>query len=255
MAIADPEQLERLVARLRVHFTPQAVLLAREIEQRLYEETWLQSRVRPPPSVARSRGPDSGPPRRPRLHSDRRCEAHRVRDAARATRRAAGLRALRVPRAPGGGARAGDGILGRDLRTSGRDLARPSRRRRPHRHDHPRLARQPQRALAAAARRARHRVARRTRRQRSARHRAHCDRDDVLLRRRPLGRDVSGREGRAVRRDPQHVVDVSEDRHRPTERPRARGWIRSRRRGRHRRCTDQRVVSRSARCGSASHLR
>ena len=41
MAIADREQLERLVARLRVHFTPRAVLLAREIEQRLYEETWL----------------------------------------------------------------------------------------------------------------------------------------------------------------------------------------------------------------------
>lgn len=41
MAITDPEQLERLVARLRVHFTPQAVLLARAVEQRLYEETWL----------------------------------------------------------------------------------------------------------------------------------------------------------------------------------------------------------------------
>ena len=56
IAIADPEQLERLVARLRVHFTPQAVLLARDIERRLYEETWLRPEY---DLVSRLRGLDA----------------------------------------------------------------------------------------------------------------------------------------------------------------------------------------------------
>jgi pimeloyl-ACP methyl ester carboxylesterase len=42
MAITARDHLERLVARLRVHFTPETVLVAREIERRLYEETWLR---------------------------------------------------------------------------------------------------------------------------------------------------------------------------------------------------------------------
>jgi len=35
-----PELLDRLVPRLRAHFTPERVLLARAIEDRLYEQTW-----------------------------------------------------------------------------------------------------------------------------------------------------------------------------------------------------------------------
>ena len=35
-----PEDLDRVVAPLRVHFTEAGVLLARAIEQRLYEQTW-----------------------------------------------------------------------------------------------------------------------------------------------------------------------------------------------------------------------
>jgi pimeloyl-ACP methyl ester carboxylesterase len=33
-------QLDRMIPRLRTHFPPERVLLAREIEQRLYRETW-----------------------------------------------------------------------------------------------------------------------------------------------------------------------------------------------------------------------
>ena len=118
MAIADREQLERLVARLRVHFTPRAVLLAREIEQRLYEETWLNPEYDFLPRLRELDVPTLV------LHGDRDfipsdVARHIAAAMPPAARRAAGLRALRVPRVSGGGARAGDGILGRDLRTSG----------------------------------------------------------------------------------------------------------------------------------------
>jgi proline iminopeptidase len=36
------EDLERILRRLRSHFTPQDILKARAIEDRLYEQTWLQ---------------------------------------------------------------------------------------------------------------------------------------------------------------------------------------------------------------------
>jgi len=39
MTVRQPDDLEALVARLRTHFTPAGVLLARAIEQQLYEET------------------------------------------------------------------------------------------------------------------------------------------------------------------------------------------------------------------------
>jgi proline iminopeptidase len=39
--VRSPEQLEQVVGRLRAHFTEQSVRTAREIERRLYEETWL----------------------------------------------------------------------------------------------------------------------------------------------------------------------------------------------------------------------
>ncbi len=39
-ATLRPEDLERVVLRLRVHFTPQDILKARAIEDRLYDQTW-----------------------------------------------------------------------------------------------------------------------------------------------------------------------------------------------------------------------
>jgi proline iminopeptidase len=38
--VSDPAQLEQILGRLRSHFTPGGVRTAREIEQRLYEQTW-----------------------------------------------------------------------------------------------------------------------------------------------------------------------------------------------------------------------
>ena len=43
VTLRDPDLLERLVPRLREHFTPAGVLLARTIEQRLYDLTWRQA--------------------------------------------------------------------------------------------------------------------------------------------------------------------------------------------------------------------
>jgi len=40
--LRQPEMLDRLVGRLRTHFTPADVVKARVIENRLYEQTWLQ---------------------------------------------------------------------------------------------------------------------------------------------------------------------------------------------------------------------
>jgi proline iminopeptidase len=39
-AVRDPELVEDVVARLLAHATPERVLAAREIEERLYDETW-----------------------------------------------------------------------------------------------------------------------------------------------------------------------------------------------------------------------
>lgn len=39
-AVQAPEPLDRLVPRLRANFTPELVLMARAIENRLYKETW-----------------------------------------------------------------------------------------------------------------------------------------------------------------------------------------------------------------------
>ena len=41
-ALFRPEQVDEVVRRLRVHFTPETILLARAIEARLYEDTWLR---------------------------------------------------------------------------------------------------------------------------------------------------------------------------------------------------------------------
>lgn len=41
-ALARPEDVPRVVARLRTNFTEESVLLARRIERRLYEQTWLR---------------------------------------------------------------------------------------------------------------------------------------------------------------------------------------------------------------------
>jgi proline-specific peptidase len=41
-AVRSPAQLELILTRLRAHFTPDTVLLARAIEQRLYEQTCLR---------------------------------------------------------------------------------------------------------------------------------------------------------------------------------------------------------------------
>lgn len=40
IALRRPEQVEEVVARLRVHFTEEGVLTARAIEDRLYDDTW-----------------------------------------------------------------------------------------------------------------------------------------------------------------------------------------------------------------------
>jgi proline iminopeptidase len=40
VALRRPEQVEQVVGRLRVHFTPDDVVKARAIEDRLYEQTW-----------------------------------------------------------------------------------------------------------------------------------------------------------------------------------------------------------------------
>jgi len=39
-ALRDPERLEQVIGRLRVHFTAETVLVARAIEERLYDQTW-----------------------------------------------------------------------------------------------------------------------------------------------------------------------------------------------------------------------
>ena len=57
-AVPDPTLIEPIVGRLRVHFTPQDLLKARAIEERLHEQTWnrpdydLVSRVRRLPTPA-----------------------------------------------------------------------------------------------------------------------------------------------------------------------------------------------------------
>jgi proline iminopeptidase len=41
--VGPPERVEQIVRRLRTHFTERGVLTAREIERRLYEQTWLRA--------------------------------------------------------------------------------------------------------------------------------------------------------------------------------------------------------------------
>lgn len=43
VTIRQPEHLERVVGRLRSNFTEETVLMARAIEQRLYDETWRRA--------------------------------------------------------------------------------------------------------------------------------------------------------------------------------------------------------------------
>jgi proline iminopeptidase len=42
-ALGRPDQLESVVRRLRLHFTPSDIVKARAIEDRLYAETWLSA--------------------------------------------------------------------------------------------------------------------------------------------------------------------------------------------------------------------
>ena len=39
-AVRRPEHVDQIVARLRTHFSPESILKARAIEDRLYEQTW-----------------------------------------------------------------------------------------------------------------------------------------------------------------------------------------------------------------------
>jgi proline iminopeptidase len=43
LTLHDRQQLEQVVERLRTHFTQESVLIARAIEHRLYDETWLSA--------------------------------------------------------------------------------------------------------------------------------------------------------------------------------------------------------------------
>ena len=70
-ALQRPELLDDLVARLRRGSSAEGIVVARVIEQRLYDETWRARRLRPAgaaPAVAR---PDPAAPRRRRLHPGR----------------------------------------------------------------------------------------------------------------------------------------------------------------------------------------
>ena len=42
-AVSSPDLLERLLPRFRQHFTPETVLLAGAVEERLSEDTWASS--------------------------------------------------------------------------------------------------------------------------------------------------------------------------------------------------------------------
>jgi proline iminopeptidase len=52
-----PDLLDRLVPRLRAHFTPERVLVARAIEDRLYEQTWASPTYDLLPALRRLRVP------------------------------------------------------------------------------------------------------------------------------------------------------------------------------------------------------
>ena len=51
--LREPEQLERVVQRLRTGWTPAGILKARAIEQRLYDQTWFASDYSLLPSLGR----------------------------------------------------------------------------------------------------------------------------------------------------------------------------------------------------------
>jgi proline iminopeptidase len=55
--LESPEQLDRLVQSLRANFTPDGILKAREIEERLMNETWRSSQYDLFPELARLRLP------------------------------------------------------------------------------------------------------------------------------------------------------------------------------------------------------
>jgi proline iminopeptidase len=40
--LSDSDAIEKIVSRARTHFTPDTIVLARAIEQRLYDQTWLR---------------------------------------------------------------------------------------------------------------------------------------------------------------------------------------------------------------------
>ncbi|MDQ4035518.1 MAG: alpha/beta fold hydrolase [Chloroflexota bacterium] len=56
-AVRRPEHLEQIIARLRLGFTPDAIVAARAIEERLYEETWLRESYDLRPALSRLRIP------------------------------------------------------------------------------------------------------------------------------------------------------------------------------------------------------
>ena len=62
--VPDPQLLRTIVDRLRMHFDPGRVRLARAIEDRLYEETSNCARVRPDPTARGDRHADPSHPRR-----------------------------------------------------------------------------------------------------------------------------------------------------------------------------------------------
>jgi proline iminopeptidase len=55
--LESPDQLEQVVRSLRANFTPDGILKAREIEDRLMNETWLSSEYDLFPKLARLRIP------------------------------------------------------------------------------------------------------------------------------------------------------------------------------------------------------
>jgi proline iminopeptidase len=56
-ALRRPEWVETVVARLRVHFTPADVLVARAIENRLYDQTWNRPDYDLRPGLGRLKAP------------------------------------------------------------------------------------------------------------------------------------------------------------------------------------------------------
>jgi len=96
-AVHAPRLLDRLLPRLRKNVTPERVLTARAIEDRLYDPDLVIPRIRPAPEAASPRCADARPARRGRLRSDRGGGARCPGDPRGPTRRGAPMRPLRVP--------------------------------------------------------------------------------------------------------------------------------------------------------------